>query len=309
MAITVICPGCMTRFQVDDRFAGKKGPCPKCGHIIEIPKENLVIHAPEDITSAVPGKPGTRRGENVRPILQSRFIFTKLQIFLGLIGIAIVIGIAFYLAPWPSGNAKNIIGLAGTFLLGIPLVAFGYMMVRENDDLEIFLGNELYKRAFLTACCFGVTWLLLEWLVSYLDPGTMVIIYIVPLAILATLGAMVVFDTEFGKALLIYCIFAACMIGLRGIMFAPHGWIWEPAPVQVRAAVQTDTPAPNPMDKNESVASDQKTNQIKNQVKDSTTTIPDKKSSPDTKATPPNVNPGKKVLNREAPDPKKGLRR
>ena len=26
MSIHVICPGCMTQFEVSDRFAGKKGP-------------------------------------------------------------------------------------------------------------------------------------------------------------------------------------------------------------------------------------------------------------------------------------------
>src|SRR6476661_3159539 len=30
MAIAVVCPSCHARFQVQDKFAGKEGPCPKC---------------------------------------------------------------------------------------------------------------------------------------------------------------------------------------------------------------------------------------------------------------------------------------
>ena len=30
MPISVVCPGCKVRFNVNEKFAGKKGPCPKC---------------------------------------------------------------------------------------------------------------------------------------------------------------------------------------------------------------------------------------------------------------------------------------
>ena len=54
----------MTSFEVDDRFAGKKGPCPKCGHIIEIPKEKLVIHAPDEVVTE--GKTKKMLGQDAR---------------------------------------------------------------------------------------------------------------------------------------------------------------------------------------------------------------------------------------------------
>ncbi|MDD3587799.1 MAG: hypothetical protein PHQ75_11525 [Thermoguttaceae bacterium] len=325
MAINVICPGCMTRFQVDDRFAGKKGPCPKCGHIIEIPKENLVVHAPDDITTDAAGNPTVRRGQDVRPILQTRFIFTKLRVFLGLVGIAAVIAVCVYLSSWQPGSTKNMIGLAGMFLLGFPLAAFGYMMVREDDDLEIFLGNELYKRSFFTACCFGVSWLALEWLISYLDPGPLVFIYIVPVAILGTLGVMMIFDTDFGKAVTIYCLLLACVIGLRGIMFSPYGWIWAMQPVQVRAASGSSVPLPASAVSDKAVAPDstQKSKTADSPKKDAKANTADAKTSSDKKdlpnaKTPPQtpaqtpaqtVNPKKKPLDRQAPDPRKGLKR
>jgi hypothetical protein len=37
MPIQVTCPGCKAQFNVSEKFAGKKGPCPKCKAVITIP--------------------------------------------------------------------------------------------------------------------------------------------------------------------------------------------------------------------------------------------------------------------------------
>jgi hypothetical protein len=37
MPILVSCPGCKAQFHVSEKFAGKKGPCPKCKAVITIP--------------------------------------------------------------------------------------------------------------------------------------------------------------------------------------------------------------------------------------------------------------------------------
>ena len=49
MSIRVTFPGCLKRFNVSEKFAGKKGPCPKCKKTIEIPEkdEEVVIHEAE----------------------------------------------------------------------------------------------------------------------------------------------------------------------------------------------------------------------------------------------------------------------
>src|SRR6478736_6316763 len=65
MPIDVTCAGCKTRFQVSEKFAGKKGPCPKCKSIIQIPslKEQVKIEEPQPVG----GK--TKTGQPVfRPI-------------------------------------------------------------------------------------------------------------------------------------------------------------------------------------------------------------------------------------------------
>src|SRR5690606_4835519 len=49
MPIDVLCQGCQTRFQVSEKFAGKKGHCPKCKASITVPdnpKDEVVNHAP-----------------------------------------------------------------------------------------------------------------------------------------------------------------------------------------------------------------------------------------------------------------------
>ena len=60
MPINVTCPGCLKRFSVADKFAGKKGPCPKCKKIITIPKkeDEVVIHAPEHSEAGAIGAGG-----------------------------------------------------------------------------------------------------------------------------------------------------------------------------------------------------------------------------------------------------------
>ena len=45
MPIQVTCPKCFTRFSVSEKFAGKKGPCPKCKSEITVPDvgEEVVV--------------------------------------------------------------------------------------------------------------------------------------------------------------------------------------------------------------------------------------------------------------------------
>lgn len=295
MAINVICPGCMTRFQVDDRFAGKKGPCPKCGHIIEIPKEKLIIHAPEDITSGGKTVPG---GSTLRPITQVRFIFNRSQLFLALLGIIAVCAAAFGLGFWENCLIKAIVGLVCTLLIGVPLTAYGYMMIREEDDLEILLGNELYKRSFFAALGFSFVWAIFEGFVYSLNPGPAFVIYLVPTMILGSIVGIYIYDTNGGKAALLFSLFVLCVLFLRGIMFTPDGWIWQKTLTRVRAVPAVSAPnIPDPVpaetktDKKTPTGKQPKTNPK----------IPAKAQKKETKPVAP--------LTREAPDVRKKMKR
>lgn len=47
MPIQIICTKCQTQFSVSDKFAGKKGPCPKCRQPITVPRAEAVsTHKP-----------------------------------------------------------------------------------------------------------------------------------------------------------------------------------------------------------------------------------------------------------------------
>ena len=68
MPIQVTCPGCLKRFSVADKFAGKKGPCPKCKQIITIPKkeDEVIIHAPDHSEAGAVDASGRQRSQDVQ---------------------------------------------------------------------------------------------------------------------------------------------------------------------------------------------------------------------------------------------------
>lgn len=226
MAIRVICSGCMTSFEVDDRFAGKKGPCPKCGHIIEIPKEKIVIHAPDDITTD--GKTRKNLGQDARPILQKRFVYTGRQVFWGIMGTLGAIAAAYLVGAAGSSLLSVIVGAIAVFLIAFPIAEIGYMFIRDENDLEIFLGNERHVRSAKTAAVFGLSWLLFEVFAYFLGgTGAITCLYLVVIAAVGAIGAQIFFDCNYGKALIVYFMFGFAAILGRGLLFQWDGWVWQ----------------------------------------------------------------------------------
>lgn len=218
----------MTSFEVDDRFAGKKGPCPKCGHIIEIPKEKLVIHAPDVITDGK--KQRKPLGQDARPILQKRFIYTGKQVFWGIMGSLGAIAAAYLVGALTTPFVSQLLGAIAVFLIAFPLAEFGYMLIRDDNDLEMFLGNERHIRSLKVAIVFGLSWLGYETLVHFLNAtGPISCLYLLVMAAIGAIGALVFFDCNYGKALLVYFLFAFGAIVMRGLMLAPtnSAWIWQ----------------------------------------------------------------------------------
>lgn len=228
MAIRVICSGCMTSFEVGDQFAGQKGPCPKCGHIIEIPKVQVVVHAPDEVVQD--GKT-TRVGKETRPIEQKRFEFSTQGLLLSLLGILLVFGAAFGVGLAKSAVLSGIVGAVAVFGIAFPIARFGYMLIRDADDLEKLDGSELTQKSLFTALVFGGSWIVFELFVAFLgSQGLTAALLLIPVAVVGSFGALIFFDCNFGKALLVYAVFAACAIFGRGLLFQPNGWIWEARP-------------------------------------------------------------------------------
>jgi hypothetical protein len=90
MSLNVVCPGCLKRFQVSDRFAGRQGPCPSCGTIISIPKESVSFHGMDEAETQRRNK----RKLLLRPIERLDWEVDPIQVrnyALGVLGVLVVV--------------------------------------------------------------------------------------------------------------------------------------------------------------------------------------------------------------------------
>jgi phage FluMu protein Com len=52
----IMCSSCQANLNVADSYAGKRGKCPKCGAVMQIPEATSTIDAPKDIPASVNDK-------------------------------------------------------------------------------------------------------------------------------------------------------------------------------------------------------------------------------------------------------------
>jgi hypothetical protein len=156
MSIPVVCPGCKVRFNVSDKFAGKKGPCPKCKTVIlipEVPKEEIKIHAPEEYSSA--GK--DQKGRPISKPIARQEVRVKPAVVAGIVGGALtVILLCFALRGVEDKVPLIVVGLA---IISPPLAIGGYSVLREQE-LEAYRGRELWIRAALCGAVYALLWAL-----------------------------------------------------------------------------------------------------------------------------------------------------
>ncbi len=287
MSIHVICPGCMTQFEVSDRFAGKKGPCPKCGHIIEIPKQNVTIVSPDELV--VDGKK-VQNPDHIRPIEQKSYSFTASAILVNLSVLTAVLAVALVFHFVHFLPLAIPVGVALVLAVAYPLMKYGYMTFRDPNDLEIFLGGQLGKKSILGAAVLLALWLVYELILYYLNPGGMALAYLVPVALFAAFVPIVIFDMDFTDALAVAVVFLLAVILLRGLMFGQeNGWIWHRRDVSRPAPAAAEQPAPAA------------------ETADGQTETDDSETG-DSSPAPRRAAPRRK-LDSKAPDPTAGLRR
>ena len=220
MPISVLCPGCKQRFNVSDKFAGKKGPCPKCKTIITVPEptDEVVIHAPEefgpkDAKGRAVLKPIARQETKVSPLLTGVIIGSSLLVLV---------------VAWMLRGREEVPGVLlvfGALVLAPPLVWGGYAFLRD-DELEPYRGRELWIRVAACSLVYAALWGLLEVIAGYglgLDQLEAVhMTFLAPILIgLGAFAAYVSLDLDFGVGGLHYALYLVVTVVLRLIMGLP----------------------------------------------------------------------------------------
>ncbi len=226
MPIQVTCPGCLKRFSVADKFAGQKGPCPKCKQIITIPKkeDEIVIHAPEHSESGAVGAGG-------RHVLKTyKRKETKFQplLFTGVIG-SVLVAVLIALVIRSQGAPELWLKAAAAILLG-PLLAWaGYTFLRDAE-FEAYTGTPLIIRSLACGLIYAVLWAVYVFLgdrffgadafKSGLEIWQMFVL-ILPIFAAGTLAAYASFDLDPGSAFFHCAMYFAVTVLLRLVAALP----------------------------------------------------------------------------------------
>jgi hypothetical protein len=227
MPIDVTCAKCHTRFQVSEKYAGKKGPCPKCKTIITVPtlEEQVVVHAPEM------SGPKDSKGQSVlKPIARTETKLSRPMI----IGIVVSIGLVLLLAlilrvGFPGGTIWQkapLIVMVGAVLLAPPLSYAAYHFLR-NDELAPFTLRELLLRLIAPSVVYPAIWGLYWFVISYLDlsPDAFLLAFAVPIVVvIGAFTAQASLDLEFGAAAFHYTTYLTVTILLRVILGMSAYW-------------------------------------------------------------------------------------
>lgn len=216
MAINVVCTGCRSRFTVSEKFAGKKGPCPKCKAIITIPAlaDQVVIHAPEE------AGPKDAKGRPVlRPIFREETTFSPLMAVVIGVAVLTVLLLTWILRPATGQQASLVVLSLGALLLAPPLAWSGYTFLR-NDENQPFYGQELWTRVGLCGLAYAAIWGLTWGVNAYLFEGAgfefSAVFFVIPIMVVAgAAAAQAILDFEFFTGILHYGLYLAVTVVLR----------------------------------------------------------------------------------------------
>lgn len=156
MTIHVICPGCLKRFEVSDQFAGRKGPCPKCKALIEIPaSEDVKIHAPDGF-----GPKDSKGRAVLKPVFRQETKITAATIVIIVMSIVLCLVAAIvFRAQLPQQEEFPWWPLVlGALVLSFPLVFSGYTFLRDQE-LAPHRGQELWLRVAICGLLYAALWL------------------------------------------------------------------------------------------------------------------------------------------------------
>ena len=223
MSLHVICPGCLKRFKVAMRLAGRKVPCPNCGETLSIPKGSVHMHGEEDGETAKKSK----RDSLFQPLPRLDWKFEPTQArrvaWYVLGGLLLAVGLGCL--PMP-GVLRSLCGIIGLCLVAFPLTLFGYWVMLDREHLFAFVGEELYRRAGIVAVGYVLLWLCLEYcLMATRAEGFVSGLSFAAFATLATLLVHPLLELKVRDAFFHYCLFSIPVVLLRFLL--GFGWFWQ----------------------------------------------------------------------------------
>lgn len=229
MPIDVTCPGCKTRFQASDKFAGKKGPCPKCKQILTVPtlEQQVKIHAPE-----VTGPKDSKGKAVLKPILRTETKVSQ-NFWIGVGGTIVavlVIGLLIRGAYTPQDKKKLpdipvLILAIGAIVVAPPLSWVGYSFLRD-DELEGFAGKTLWIRVAITSAAYAFLWLIYYAVKTYTFGGKTPVTYellvvLPPIVLLGGFASFAGYEWNFGNGLIHCGLYLLVTVLLRLLVGLP----------------------------------------------------------------------------------------
>jgi hypothetical protein len=223
MPISVVCPGCKARFSVSEKFAGKKGPCPKCKAIILVPEpiaDEVKIHVPEQFASG--GKDSKGRAI-LKPILREE---TKVKpVVVAAIATTAVVALGGALALRGVSDKTPFIA-AGLVILSPALAVAAYTFLRD-DELEPYRGRALVVRAALCGFAYALLWAAYIPLPMYgiVTGEPWQWLFVAPAFVaVGAAAAWATLDLDFGSAALHHAFYLVVTIVLRAAVGLPPLW-------------------------------------------------------------------------------------
>jgi hypothetical protein len=224
MPINVTCPGCLTRFTVSEKFAGRSGACPKCKSPIRVPskEEAVEVHAPQQFGSGGRGKDGKLI---LKPIAREQRKFS-----VGLaIGVVAGVAAAFAVAALGRGLLREywLFRALGLLVVSPPLVWAGYLFLRDDDNLEIFAGRMMLVRTAICAAAYAALWGVFGYVAGHTLTGEIWNWFLTapPFVITGALVGLACYDLDFGNGCLHYGFYVLVTALLRAA--AGMGWLWQ----------------------------------------------------------------------------------
>ena len=221
MSIIVVCQACRTSFKVNEKFAGKKGPCPKCKETITIPALDQQVQVHDSVHSEASAR-GAGGQLVLEPVGRDKVEFTPLLVG-GIVGSVAGVFLAAYILGYLFQDEANdamraIVATCGTIVISPILVIAGYTFMRDSE-LAPYRGTSLWIRASICAAVYAAGWLAFSyvptewkvelWMWTFLAP---------PFLVAGATAAFASLDLTVSNATLHYCFYIVVSAALAYTM-------------------------------------------------------------------------------------------